>query len=118
MRFRTIPEAAKLLGVEEGWLRRMVREEKCPSVRVGNRRLVEMEAAGALPREAFGGIGVGELAEALGVKPPVIYRWAQEGYIPCARYGTEYRFDLDAVERALRARMGQEPADVADGGAK
>ena len=52
------------------------------------------------------GATTGDIAERFRVCEESVRRWARSGRIPAYRAGTVYRFDLDAVEDALRLRAG------------
>ena len=43
-----------------------------------------------------------EVAARFRVTPASVRKWARAGRIPSFRLGTVYRFDLDAVEAAIR----------------
>jgi excisionase family DNA binding protein len=46
---------------------------------------------------------IDELASFLKLRPQTIYRWAQSGKIPGAKFGKEWRFRRSAIERWLES---------------
>lgn len=46
---------------------------------------------------------IDELAAFLKLRPQTIYRWAQTGKIPGAKFGKEWRFRRSAIERWLES---------------
>lgn len=54
--------------------------------------------------ETTQGATADEVAARFRVTPQSVRVWARQGKIPAFRLGTQYRFDLDAVEEALRLR--------------
>ena len=58
--------------------------------------------ANAMP--ATRGATAEEVAASFRVTSASVRKWAREGRIPSFKAGTVFRFDLDAVERALRTR--------------
>lgn len=58
---------------------------------------------------------VEEVAKYLRLKPQTIYRWAQEGKIPAAKLGKEWRFRKSIIDRWLDEKIAQSKAakDVA-----
>jgi excisionase family DNA binding protein len=46
-----------------------------------------------------------EVAHYLRLKPQTIYKWAQEGRIPAAKLGKEWRFRRSVIDRWLDDRM-------------
>jgi len=51
-----------------------------------------------------------EIAARFRVSAPSVRRWARQGIVPAFKVGSTYRFDLAAVEEALRVR-----GEVSDG---
>jgi excisionase family DNA binding protein len=61
-----------------------------------------------------------QLAEALGLSPNTVRRWARQGRIPVLRCGGDFRFVFDEVVDALRSPATSVPANrkrVVDAGA-
>lgn len=54
-------------------------------------------------------LSIKELAALIGVSTDTVRRAARSGLIPSTREGTAYRFDLEQVFRAMRARAEQRP---------
>ncbi len=50
-----------------------------------------------------------EVAEYLRLTPQTIYKWAQEGRIPAAKLGKEWRFRRSLIDRWLDDRMLEGP---------
>jgi excisionase family DNA binding protein len=46
-----------------------------------------------------------EVARYLRLKPQTIYKWAQEGRIPAAKLGKEWRFRMSVINRWLDEQM-------------
>jgi excisionase family DNA binding protein len=46
-----------------------------------------------------------EVAQYLRLKPQTIYKWAQEGRIPAAKLGKEWRFRRSVLDRWLDDQM-------------
>ena len=56
------------------------------------------------------GVTAHEIAARFRVTAPSVRRWARQGIVPAFKIGSTYRFDLAAVEEALRVR-----GEVSDG---
>ena len=54
------------------------------------------------------GATTGEVAERFKVCEESVRRWARSGRIPAYQAGAVYRFDLEAVEEALRLRADRQ----------
>jgi excisionase family DNA binding protein len=50
------------------------------------------------------GVTAHEIAARFRVTAPSVRRWARQGIVPAFKVGGTYRFDLTAVEEALRVR--------------
>ena len=48
-----------------------------------------------------------EVAKYLKVKPQTIYTWAQEGKIPAAKLGKEWRFRRSVIDRWLNEHIDE-----------
>ncbi|MCD6502495.1 helix-turn-helix domain-containing protein [bacterium] len=53
---------------------------------------------------------VQDVARYLKLQPQTIYKWAQEGKIPAAKFGKEWRFRKSLVDRWLDAQFASSPA--------
>jgi excisionase family DNA binding protein len=49
---------------------------------------------------------IDDLAAYLKLKPQTIYRWAQSGKLPGAKFGKEWRFRRSTIERWIDEQMG------------
>jgi excisionase family DNA binding protein len=52
-----------------------------------------------------------EVAEYLRVKPQTIYTWAQEGKIPAAKLGKEWRFKKSMIDKWFNEQMDEKYRD-------
>jgi excisionase family DNA binding protein len=50
-----------------------------------------------------------DLAAYLKLKPQTIYKWAQSGKIPGAKFGKEWRFRRSAIERWIDSQITPTP---------
>ena len=50
-----------------------------------------------------------ELADYLKLKPQTIYKWAQTGKIPGAKFGKEWRFRRSLIEKWIDSRISSQP---------
>ena len=57
-----------------------------------------------------------DLAAYLKLKPQTIYRWAQTGKIPGAKFGKEWRFRRSAIERWIDERMSSSDGEAVETG--
>lgn len=48
---------------------------------------------------------VEEVAKYLKLKPQTIYKWAQEGKIPAAKFGKEWRFKKSLIDEWIDAKF-------------
>lgn len=53
---------------------------------------------------------VEEIARYLKLKPQTIYKWAQEGRIPAAKLGKEWRFRKSLIDRWIDSKLAESPA--------
>jgi excisionase family DNA binding protein len=53
-----------------------------------------------------------DVAKYLKLKPQTIYKWAQEGKIPAAKLGKEWRFRRTAIDKWLDAAFEAEKTEV------
>ena len=52
---------------------------------------------------------IDELAAYLKLKPQTIYKWAQTGKVPGAKFGKEWRFRRSTIERWIDAQIPEYP---------
>lgn len=104
MKFKTIRDAAEALGVSEERLRRAVRAGEVPSMKLGNRSVVDIDAAAGILRSVQG-VSIDEVSRETGLSVSAIRRGIREGWIPCEKPGKAFVFDMDAVREAIYARM-------------
>lgn len=104
MKFRTIREAAEVLGVTESRLRRAVQSGRVPSMKLGTRNVVDIDAAAEMLNRVPG-VGIAEVSEETGLSVSAIRRGIREGWIPFEKPGKAFVFDLDLVRDAIRARV-------------
>ena len=53
---------------------------------------------------------VQDVARYLKLKPQTIYKWAQDGKIPAAKLGKEWRFRKSIIDKWLDAQFANSPA--------
>lgn len=53
---------------------------------------------------------VAEVAEYLKMKPQTIYKWLQEGTIPAAKFGKEWRFKRSVIDQWIDRKIAESPA--------
>jgi len=53
---------------------------------------------------------VEEVAQYLRLKPQTIYKWAQDGIIPAAKFGKEWRFRKSLIDTWIDAKFAESPA--------
>ncbi len=104
MKFKTIKGAAEALGIPEGRMRRAVRTGKVPSMKLGSRTVVDIDAAAGILRSAQG-VSIDEVSQETGLSVPAIRRGIREGWIPCEKPGKAFVFDMDAVREAIQTRI-------------
>lgn len=112
MNLQTVRTASAALGVPETVIRRAVNEKKIKTLRLGNRLLVDLDAARELVKQHNNTITIEEVSKQTGLSITAIRRGVREGWIPCERPGWAFRFDIEAVKAAIRQRMtGEETKD-------
>jgi len=52
---------------------------------------------------------VQDVARFLKLKPQTIYKWAQEGVLPAAKFGKEWRFRRSLIEKWIDAQFKESP---------
>jgi excisionase family DNA binding protein len=50
---------------------------------------------------------IDDLASYLKLKPQTIYKWAQSGKLPGAKFGKEWRFRRSSIERWIDSHVGE-----------
>lgn len=103
----TIPEAAKALQVSPSTLRRAVESGRISGLQLGNRTLVDIDAA----REAFAppkGAKIEEVSRETGLSIGSIRRAIAEGWMPCKKHGQCYYFHLPDVVAAIQQRLDEQ----------
>ena len=53
---------------------------------------------------------VAEVANYLKLKPQTIYKWLQDGMIPAAKLGKEWRFRKSVIDKWLDSHLAKSPA--------
>lgn len=108
MNLQPVHKAQQMAGVTEYALRKAIREGKVQVLKWGNRQLVDVDAV----REALderiameGYLTTAELSKETGLGAGTIRRMANEGLLPCERFGGVYYFDKDEVMKAIAERM-------------
>ena len=97
-------EAARLCGMGTARLRKMIRDGRVKALELGGRKLVDLDEVEPLADDARGA-RVRDVVEATGLTDSAVRRGCAEGWLPHRRSGNTLLFDLEEVERCLRARM-------------
>ena len=109
MKLRTLNEAAEALGVSRRQLQQGIQAGKYPSIKWGNRTLIDLDAMTEIveaERERCEGlVDLRTCAEAIGVSQDALRRMAKAGLVPYRRDGRRYVFDIEKVAAAIRAAM-------------
>lgn len=111
MTFKTIPAAAELLGVSATVVRRAAQAGRIQSMPLGNRLLVDMDAATAYFAAITRGASIEEVSADTGLAVTAIRRAILDGWMPCTKPGKAYVFDLSAVREAVKKRMEEHMAN-------
>ena len=96
MKLRTIRDAAEMLGVNENRVRRAARDGRIPSMQLGNRTLVDVDAAR------------GVLSPEPGLTVTAIRRAVRDGWLPYIKPGKAYLFRMEDVRAAIEKRMEEQ----------
>ncbi|MBQ8953700.1 MAG: hypothetical protein IJ048_06255 [Clostridia bacterium] len=104
MNLQTIRTVAHELDLSETTVRKAVADGRLPSLPLGNRMLVDLDAARSVLRN-HSGLNVHQLSEKTGLAVTAIRRGVREGWIPCEKSGKYLRFQLDDVLEAIKKRM-------------
>ena len=105
MNLITVPAACKALGVSETTIRRAILSKRLPVMRIGNRTLIDLDAAREILITDYTPATITEVSEATGLTVTAIRRGIREGWIPCEKPGRAYQFHLDEVIAAIENRM-------------
>lgn len=104
MNLKTIRVTADMLGVSESTVRRAAHDGKIPYIMVGNRSLVDADAAKKVLAGKEGS-SIEDVAAATGLKVNTIRRAIREGWMPCEKSGRAFVFQMDEVKAAITNRM-------------
>lgn len=111
MRLMTCREASQALsryGITTAQIKRGCADGRYPHMRVGNRIVVDVDALAEL-LDQLGDlsslISTAELAQRIGLSESTIRRAVSDGWMPYRVVGRNLRFDYDAVQGAIAARM-------------
>ena len=107
MKLVTIRDAAAALGVSESKLRRAALAKEIPSMKLGNRTLVDLDAVRDI-MQVTPGVSIKAVSEATGLNITAIRRGIHEGWMPCAKAGKAYTFQLDEVLAAIEQRIREQ----------
>lgn len=107
VKFATIKDAATALGVTESRMRRAVQMGMVPSMKLGSRSVVDIDAAAEVLKSAKG-VSIEEVSRETGLNISAIRRGIREGWIPCEKPGKAYVFQMDAVREAINARVREQ----------
>lgn len=107
MNYKTIPDAARALGVHEGKVRRAVKSGSLASLKLGNRPLVDLDEAKAVLAEPEG-VTIDVVSAETGLTVGAVRRAVREGWMPSRKPGKAYLFDLEAVREAIRQRVEEQ----------
>ena len=104
MNLQTVRTVCKELGVSEATVRRAIAVGRIQVLMLGNRQLVDLDTARER-LQAPEGATIEEVSEKTGMSQSAIRRGIREGWLPAAKPGKAYLFDLAAVMEAIRERM-------------
>lgn len=107
MKFATIKDAAMALGVTESRMRRAVQMGTVPSMKLGSRSVVDIDAAAEILKNTKG-VGIEEVSRETGLSISAIRRGIREGWIPCDKPGKAFVFQMDAVRDAISLRVQEQ----------
>lgn len=109
MLLKTIREAAAALDISESKLRRAAQSGTLPVMKLGNRTLVDVDAA----REVLAqpeGVNIEAASQQTGLSVSAIRRAVREGWLPYKKPGKAFLFDMDDVTAAIARRMKAQQA--------
>ena len=102
MKLRTIRDAAEMLGVNENRVRRAARDGRIPSMQLGNRTLVDVDAARGVLSPEPEGVKIDVVSEETGLTVTAIRRAVRDGWLPYIKPGN--RSDSDGCILRERTR--------------
>lgn len=112
MKLMTCREASVALrekyGVTQTQIKRRCLTDRCPSIKIGNRLLVDVDALRTLldeERQREQLMGTTDLARHIGLSESTIRRAAADGWLPYHKEGRNMRFVLSEVQQAIQDRM-------------
>ena len=105
MNLQTIRIVCEKLNVSESQVRRAVANKQLPSLKLGNRQLVDMDTAEAILKPIITGATIEQVSEATGLSVSGIRRGIREGWLPCDKSGKAFIFQIDEVIKAIENRM-------------
>lgn len=105
MNLQTVRTVCKELGVSEGSVRRAIADKRLPTMKLGNRMLVDLDTAKDILKPMKEGASIEDVSQATGLNITAIRRGIREGWIPCEKPGKAYVFQLDEVLKAIENRM-------------
>lgn len=105
MNLQTVRTVCKELGVSEGSVRRAIADKRLPTMKLGNRMLVDLDTAMDILKPMKEGASIEDVSQATGLNITAIRRGIREGWIPCEKPGKAYVFQLDEVLKAIENRM-------------
>lgn len=109
MLLKTIRDAVAILeGVSESRLRRAVQANEVPSMKLGNRTLVDVDVARAV-LAAQEGEKIEAVSKQTGLAVTAIRRAIREGWMPCTKPGKAYLFNMAEVTAAIERRIQEQP---------
>lgn len=107
MNLQTVRTVCKKLGVSEGSVRRAIADKRLPTMKLGNRMLVDLDTAQDILKPRKEGVSIEDVSQATGLNITAIRRGIREGWIPCEKPGKAYVFQLDEVLKAIENRMAE-----------
>lgn len=108
MKLRTIRDAAEMLGVNENRVRRAARDGLIPSMQLGNRTLVDVDAARGVLSPEPEGVKIDVVSEETGLTVTAIRRAVHDGWLPYIKPGKAYLFRMEDVRAAIEKRMEEQ----------
>lgn len=108
MKLRTIRDAAEMLGVNENRVRRAARDGRIPSMKLGNRTLVDVDAARGVLSPEPEGVKIDVVSEETGLTVTAIRRAVRDGWLPYIKPGKAYLFRMEDVRAAIEKRMEEQ----------
>jgi len=109
--FKTIRDAAAALGVAESKLRRDVAAGTVPSMKLGTRAVVDIDAVADLLQKPEG-VGIEAVSAETGLSVSAIRRAVREGWMPCDKPGKAYLFQMDKVHAAIDERVREQTRKI------